>query len=62
MFPTDESSLLWAFQDTDIFIGQRFHFLVLAHLFGEKEKTFLLENPYAPKTKTLAKELDLSIF
>lgn len=54
IFPKTISELFETFQEHEIFIGQRFHFLVLAKHISPKT-TFLLESPYAPKTDQYAK-------
>ncbi|PID70784.1 hypothetical protein CSB37_00340 [bacterium DOLZORAL124_38_8] len=61
VFPQTYQDTINLFQNSQVFIGQRFHFLILAHLINPK-RTFLLHKPYAPKTETLAKSLGIEKF
>ncbi len=62
VFPENISEVWEIFQKTSLAIGQRLHFLILANQFVGSTKTYLLDKPYAQKTKNFAKKYGLQLF
>ncbi len=60
--PVVKTEVFKYFQNAQIVIGERYHFLLLGQFFCGKEKTMLIKRPYAEKAKSLQEKYGLKIW